>query len=68
MVAAVRGEIRRSVGVAAGFGEVDTIVVHDADISTYESSFIARLARPIVDDRLGFRLCWVFILGSIAKV
>ena len=44
----------RSVGVAAGFGEVDTIVVHDADISTYESSFIARLARPIVDDRLGF--------------
>ena len=40
--------------MAAGFGEVDTIVVHDADISTYESSFIARLARPIVDDRLGF--------------
>ena len=34
----------RCVGVAAGFEEVDTIVVHDADISTYESSFVARLA------------------------
>ncbi len=44
----------RCVGVAASFEEVDTIVVHDADISTYESSFVARLARPIVDDRLGF--------------
>ena len=44
----------RCVGVAAGFEEVDTIVVHDADISTYESSFVARLAQPIVDDRLGF--------------
>ena len=55
------------VGVAAGFEEVDTIVVHDADISTYESSFVARLAQPIVDDRLGFDFVKGFILGSIAR-
>ncbi len=44
----------RCIGVVAAFGDIDTIVVHDADISTYESSFIARLAHPIVDERLGF--------------
>ena len=44
----------RCVGVANGFTEIDTIVVHDADISTYEASFVARLAYPIVDERLGF--------------
>ena len=44
----------RCVGVANGFAEIDTIVVHDADISTYEASFVARLAYPIVDERLGF--------------
>ena len=44
----------RCLGVAIGFDEIDTIVVHDADISTYEASFVARLAHPIVDDRLGF--------------
>lgn len=44
----------RCIGAAAAFGDIDTIVVHDADISTYEPSFIARLARPIVDERLGF--------------
>ena len=40
--------------MANGFTEIDTIVVHDADISTYEASFVARLAYPIADERLGF--------------
>ena len=44
----------RCIGAVAAFGDIDTIVVHDADISTYESSFVARLAHPIVDERLGF--------------
>ena len=44
----------RCIGVVAAFGGIETIVVHDADISTYESSFVARLAHPIVDERLGF--------------
>ncbi|MDP7067037.1 MAG: hypothetical protein QF637_05405 [Acidimicrobiales bacterium] len=44
----------RSLGVANGFAHIDTVVVHDADISTYEASFVARLAHPIVDERLGF--------------
>jgi len=44
----------RCLGVANGFAQIDTIVVHDADISTYEASFVARLAHPIVDERLGF--------------
>ena len=44
----------RCIGTVAAFGDIDTIVVHDADISTYESSFVARLAHPIVDERLGF--------------
>ena len=44
----------RCVGVANGFSQIDTVVVHDADISTYKASFVARLAHPIVDERLGF--------------
>ena len=44
----------RCIGVVAAFGGIETVVVHDADISTYESSFVARLAHPIVDERLGF--------------
>ena len=44
----------RCFGAAASYQDVHTIVVHDADISTYESSFVARLAHPIVDDQMGF--------------
>ena len=40
----------RCLGVANGFAQIDTIVVHDADISTYDASFVARLAHPIVDE------------------
>ncbi len=44
----------RCFGIVAGCEEIDTVVVHDADISTYESAFVARLAHPIIDDRMGF--------------
>jgi len=44
----------RCFGAVAGCEDIDTVVVHDADISTYEPAFVARLAHPIVDDRMGF--------------
>tara|TARA_B100000902_G_scaffold60749_1_gene67846 strand:- start:489 stop:1664 length:1176 start_codon:yes stop_codon:yes gene_type:complete len=44
----------RCFGAVAAYNDIDTVVVHDADISTYESAFVARLAHPIVDDRMGF--------------
>tara|TARA_Y100001970_G_scaffold279047_1_gene385686 strand:+ start:4405 stop:5655 length:1251 start_codon:yes stop_codon:yes gene_type:complete len=44
----------RCFGAAAAYGDINAVVVHDADISTYDSAFVARLAHPVVDDRLGF--------------
>jgi len=44
----------RCFGTVAAYADINTVVVHDADISTYESAFVSRLAYPIVDSRLGF--------------
>ena len=44
----------RCIGVATNFQEISTLVFHDADVTTYDGSFVAKLAHPIIDSRMGF--------------